>query len=307
MILSPATRIGVLLGGMSTERAISLKTGKAVHAALVARGWNAVTIDVGPDLPERLRAERIEVAWIALHGQFGEDGAVQGLLEILRIPYTGSSVQASAICMDKVATKRMLAGMVPMARDVVWQAGEAPPEHLLFPVFAKTPHGGSTLGVQRCLTREALQAALEGLVGFGPEVLIEEEVAGPEITVAVLDGVALPVVGIAPVDGFFDYAAKYTAGATRYEVPSSQPEAVQEAAKAYAERVYRTLRLSGVARADFIVCDDGTPVFLEVNTLPGMTATSLSPMAASVVGISFEELCERILRGARLHLERREG
>jgi len=289
---------------MSQERPVSMKSGKAVLKALRDRGWNAVGIDVGPDLPEKLRAEHVDVAWIALHGQFGEDGCVQGLLEIMRIPYTGSGVQGSAVAMDKIRTKRVLADTgIPLPADRVWLRGEAIPEVKL-PVVAKFPSGGSTLGLAICRKEGDLEKALVDLAQLDDEVLLEDFVAGDEITVAVLDGKALPVVSILPDSGFFDYEAKYTEGRTRYEVPTERVSAaVQDKARAYATTAYRTLGLAGIARADFIVDDQGVPWFLEINTIPGMTATSLSPMAAQALGVSFEELVERLLLGARLELE----
>lgn len=294
-------RVGVLLGGMSAERAVSLKSGKAVAGALRRRGWDTVEIDVGRDLPRRLVEERVDVAWLALHGRFGEDGCVQGLCEVMGVPYTGSGVRASAVCMDKTATKRAVAGLpgVVMARDVVWRAGDPVPTHLGFPVMVKPPSTGSTIGMTKATSPEELKAGLEAALEHGSEVLLEEFVTGDEITVAVVDGQALPVVRILPDSGFFDYAAKYTKGMTRYEVPAAISEASAEAAKSAAVAAYRSLGCRGLCRADFIVREgDGVPVFLEINTLPGMTETSLSPMAAGQVGVSFEDLVERILHGA---------
>jgi D-alanine-D-alanine ligase len=293
-------RVGVLLGGMSTERAISLKSGHAVHGALVARGYDAVEIDVGPDVAERLRAERIDVCFVALHGIYGEDGCIQGLLEILRIPYTGSGVLGSALAMDKIATKRILRGLgLTMAEDVVWRAGDALPE-ITFPVFAKTPQGGSTLGIVQCADASGLEKALVDLQQYDPQVLVEQKIEGEEITVAVLEGRALPVVAIRPKEGFFDFDAKYTKGLTDYLVPAP----ISAGAAAHAQRdavlAYQTLALRGVARADFILDADDVPWFLEINTIPGMTATSLSPMAAQAVGMGFEDLVEALLDGARL-------
>ncbi len=297
------SRVAVLLGGMSTEREVSLKSGGYVAAALRSRGYEVVEIDVGPDLPARLRDERIDVAWIALHGAFGEDGCVQGLLEIMRIPYTGSGVRGSAVAMDKIATKRMLRGTgVPLPEDRVWRPGDPMPDDLPLPVMAKAPGGGSTIGVYRCETAGELEGAILRCAELGEEVLIEQFVAGDEITVAVLDGHALPVVAIIPDSGFFDFEAKYTKGKTRYVVPAPIDAGVASAAQRYAELAYRLLDLAGVARADFIVDSAGTPWFLEINTLPGMTATSLSPMAAGAVGMSFEDLVESLLVNATNHV-----
>ncbi len=302
------SRIAVLMGGMSTERKISLKSGRAVLAALQARGWDAVGLDVGPDLPQRLVAEGITSCWLALHGQFGEDGCIQGLLEIMRIPYTGSSVQASAAAMDKITTKRLLADAgIPMPADWTWTAGEPLPEGVTYPVVAKTPQGGSTLGIVMVDDEAGLERALVDLKDFDDRVLLEERVDGIEITVAVLDGQALPAVEIVPDSGFFDFEAKYTEGCTQYIVPARVSDETLRAAQRHALVAWERLGLSGVVRADFIVDPQGVPVFLEVNTIPGMTATSLSPMAAEAVGITFEELVDRVARSARLHLARRDG
>jgi D-alanine-D-alanine ligase len=298
------TRVGVLMGGMSTERDISLKSGKAVLAALKSRGWNAVGIDMGPDLAKRLEEEGVEVAWLALHGQFGEDGCVQGMLEILRIPYTGSGASASSAAMDKITTKRLLENSgIPMPSDHTWRSGEPLPEGLRYPVVAKTPEGGSTLGIQICPDESSLLAALVALEKMDSKVLLEDFVEGREITVAVLEGQALPVVEIVPDSGFFDFEAKYSQGKTRYLVPAPLDPQVTTRAQTDAAKAYRLLGMRGIARADFIVDSAGVASFLEINTIPGMTATSLSPMAAAEAGISFEELVERLLLSAGLELE----
>jgi D-alanine-D-alanine ligase len=248
----------------------------------------------------------VEVAWLALHGQFGEDGCVQGMLEILRIPYTGSGASASAAAMDKITTKRLLADSgIPMPSDRTWSVGEPLPEGLHYPVVAKTPEGGSTLGLEICANEAELSRALQNLQRMGQEVLLEEFIAGREITVAVLEGEAFPVVEIVPDSGFFDFEAKYTEGRTRYLVPAPLDDEVARSAQTFAKAAYRKMRLSGIARADFIVDETGTPMFLEINTIPGMTATSLSPMAAAEAGIPFEELVEKLLLGARLELKPR--
>jgi D-alanine-D-alanine ligase len=302
------TRVGVLMGGMSTERSISIKSGLAVLRALQARGWNAVAIDMGPDLAKRLDEEGVEVAWLALHGQFGEDGCVQGMLEILRIPYTGSGASASSAAMDKIITKRCLEGAgLAMPGDHTWRRGEVLPHGITYPVVAKTPEGGSTLGIQICSDEAHLLEAIEALKEMDDEVLLEDFVAGREITVAVLDGESLPVVEIETDSGFFDFDAKYTKGATRYLVPAPLSQAITMRAQQDAATAYRLMGLHGIARADFIVDEAGVPYFLEINTIPGMTATSLSPMAAEEAGISFEVLVERILLSARLELENRSG
>jgi D-alanine-D-alanine ligase len=186
-----------------------------------------------------------------------------------------------------------------MPEDRVWRKGQDFPSGLQFPVMVKTPEGGSTLGIRKCHDAGELEAGLLYCLEFAEEVLLEQFVQGDEITVAVLEGTPLPVVKIEPLNEFFDFEAKYQKGKTRYLVPAPIPAEVAERAQRAAKTAYDTLGLSGVARADFIVSADGTPWFLEINTLPGMTGTSLSPMAAGQVGISFDDLVERLLHGAR--------
>jgi D-alanine-D-alanine ligase len=299
--------IGVLMGGLSTERDISLATGHAVLGALRERGWYAVEVPVGRDLPSKLQELAIDVAWIALHGRFGEDGCVQGLLEMLGVPYTGSGVRASALAMDKVATKRHLASdpAVTLARDAVVYDGDVLPD--ILPCVVKPAVGGSTIGIALCQTQDELREAVAAALLLDSKVLVEELIKGDEITVAVIDGEPLPVVRIVPESGFFDFEAKYTKGKTRYEVPAQVTVRTAERAKAAAVAAYDAIGCQGLARADFMVRDDGEPVFLEINTLPGMTATSLSPMAASAVGVGFPELVERILHGAHVMSPEREA
>ncbi|MEQ1502236.1 MAG: D-alanine--D-alanine ligase [Myxococcota bacterium] len=293
-------RVGVLLGGMSAERPVSLKSGAAVAGALRRRGWDVVEIDVGRDLPAKLVAEKVDVAWLALHGEYGEDGCVQGLCEVMGIPYTGSGVRASAVAMDKVATKRALRGTdgIVMAADAVWRAGEPMPTSVPFPLMVKPPTSGSTIGMTIAKSADELRKGLDEALKYGEEVLLEQFVDGDEITVAVIDGTPLPVVRILPDSGFFDFEAKYTKGKTTYEVPAKISDASAAAAHRAAVAAYRALGCRGLCRVDFIVRADGVPVFLEINTLPGMTETSLSPMAAGQVGTSFEDLVERILLSA---------
>lgn len=293
-------RVGVLMGGLSTERDISLKSGKAVSRALRERGYDVTDVLVDRSLPTSLLEAGVDVAWIALHGRFGEDGCVQGLLEVMGIPYTGSGVRASAVAMDKAATKQALRGHpdVDLATDALVRRGEPIPEDLPLPCVVKPVVGGSSIGIRKADDREALDEALAAALALDPVALVEAFVAGDEITVAVLDGEALPVVAIIPESGFFDLEAKYTAGRTRYVVPAPIDPAVAERAQRAAVAAYNALGCSGLARADFITTADGRAVFLEINTLPGMTPTSLSPMAAGAVGIDFGALCERILDGA---------
>lgn len=300
MIDKQSARVGVLMGGLAAERPVSLASGAAVAGALRGRGWDTVEIDVGRDLPARLVAEGVDVAWLALHGRFGEDGCVQGLLEVMGIPYTGSGVRASAVAMDKIATKRVVASVpgIVLAGDATAQRGKMLPGGVRLPVVAKPAVGGSTIGMSLCRTSEELVRGVAAALELHDEVLLEEFVEGEEITVAVLDGEPLPVVRIAPESGFFDYEAKYTKGQTVYEVPAPIEASTASAAQKAAVAAYGALGCRGLCRVDFIVRSDGVPVFLELNTLPGMTETSLSPMAAGALGITFPVLVERVLLGA---------
>jgi len=299
-------KVAVLYGGRSSEREVSLKTGKACADALAAKGYDVTLVDVGLDLPERLRAARIDVAFNALHGRWGEDGCVQGLLEAMAIPYTGSGVLASALGMDKVVSKAMFAraGLALIEYRVFpqAQAGAIGPADLPFgiPCVVKPAGEGSSVGVHLVRDPAKLHAACLDAATFKGDVIVERYLKGVEVNVAVLDGKALGAIEIEPANDFYDYAAKYTAGTTRYHYPARIPEAHVKRVMAAAEQAHRGLGCAGVTRVDFIVAPDGTPYILEINTLPGMTATSLVPKIAAGLGISFPDLCERILEGAAL-------
>ena len=298
--------IGVLMGGLSAEREVSLRTGRAVLNALLEAGYLAVAIDAGRDLPARLAQERIEVAFIALHGRFGEDGTVQGLLEMLGIPYTGSGVLASSVAMDKVTTKKLLRYHQLSTPDFcIYRRGEDL-ELLLngchnFPLVVKPAREGSTIGISIVRDRDELAAGIAAALRHDELVLIEEFIAGAEVTVGVLAGEALPIIQVVPKGGFYDYHAKYTVGQTEYLLPAPLDSALQGRLQAAAVAAYRALGCEGAARIDFMVREEQGDFFcLEVNTIPGMTETSLLPKAARHAGISFGELVQRILDGARV-------
>lgn len=281
-------RVAVLMGGMSSERDISFKSGKAVATALRARDWMVFEIDVGPDLPTLLRHNKISHAWLALHGKFGEDGCVQGLLEILRIPYTGSGVRACALSMDKHHTKQLLRSTnVVLATDLMVNRVQEG-IHFPLPCVVKDPTGGSSIGIWMCQTTKDLEQGLKECLQQNDSALIESWIVGDEITVAVLDGKALPVVMIRPLNKFFDLEAKYTEGKTDYLVPAPISDAITHHAQMQAELAYKEIGMRGIARADFLVPENQPPVFLEINAIPGMTKTSLSPMAAQAAGISLD-------------------
>jgi D-alanine-D-alanine ligase len=298
-------KIAVLLGGTSSEREISLRTGHAVFKALCEAGYNALAIDPGPDLAERLLRDGIEVVFVALHGRFGEDGTVQGLLELLRIPYTGSGVLASSLAMDKEISKRLFAcSGIPTPEFLVLKKGDCCTESVerirsMLPVVIKPAREGSTLGVSIVTAPEGIEAGLEEAFRFDDRVLVEAFIDGDEVTVSVLDGEALPVILVRPKSGFYDYASKYTAGSTEYILPAPIAAELYRRAQELAVAACRTLQCQGAARADFMI-GGGQLYCLEVNTIPGLTETSLLPKAARYAGISFPELVQRMLEGASL-------
>ncbi|HET8722838.1 MAG TPA: D-alanine--D-alanine ligase [Anaeromyxobacteraceae bacterium] len=299
-------KVAVLYGGRSAEREVSLATGKACADALRARGLDVTLVDAGLDLAERLRAMGADVAFLALHGRFGEDGCAQGLLESMGIPYTGSGVLASAMGMDKVVSKLVFrdAGLAlapyrvfPRARAASVTLADLP---FGLPAVVKPACEGSSVGVHVVKEAARLAPALADAATFKGDVIVEGYVRGQEVNVAVLDGEALGTVEMVPSREFYDYVAKYTPGSTTYHVPARlSPEATARVSRD-AETAYRALGCEGAARVDFIVTPDGTPHILEVNTLPGMTGTSLVPKIAAGRGIPFPELCERLLDGASL-------
>jgi D-alanine-D-alanine ligase len=293
-------RIAVLRGGLSAERDVSLRTGAAVLKALRESGYSVIDIDAGRDLAERLRQEGAEVAFIALHGRFGEDGTVQGLLELLGIPYTGSGVLASALAMDKVTTKQVLIyhGLATPA-FATFRQGDDPQTvgWRSWPAIVKPAREGSTIGVGIVRSAEELPAALAAALLHDSTVLIEEFIEGMEVTVGVLDGEALPIIQVVPKGGFYDYHAKYTAGQTEYILPAPLPASIYRKLQDAAATAFHAVGCAGAARVDFMVRGDEF-FCLEVNTIPGMTETSLLPKAARQAGISFEQLTQRILAGA---------
>jgi D-alanine-D-alanine ligase len=296
--------VGVLMGGRSAERDVSLRTGAAILAALRRSGNRAVGIDAGRDLPQVLARRKVSVAFIALHGRGGEDGTVQGLLECLGIPYTGSGVLASALAMDKKQSKWIFRahGLPTPDFEVVVRGvrGAWPLERLETPVVVKPVCEGSTVGMSVVRSRGALPKALKTAFRYDPEVLVEAFVPGRDLTVGVLGDTVLPAVEMRPRGGFYSYRAKYTAGATEYLVPA--PLTSRQAARTQdlALAAHRALGCRGAARVDFRLDERGRPLLLEVNTIPGMTETSLLPKAAGAAGIPFDELVGRILAAARL-------
>ena len=298
-----AKKIGVLMGGLSAEREVSLKSGAAVHKALLARGYNAAAIDVGRDLSSRLAAEKIEVAFICLHGRYGEDGAVQGLLELAGIPYTGSGVLASALAMDKIFAKKIFAASgLTITPYVVFKRGGEVPDHSLLPfglpVVVKPSREGSSVGVSIVKRGEEFRPALESAFSYDSEILVEKYVKGREIQVGILAEKGIGAIEIVPKNEFYDFEAKYTAGMATHIMPAPLPKDQYAELLRLGESAHAALGCSGYSRVDFIVTEAKEAYLLEVNTLPGMTALSLLPEIAQHSGVGFEELVERILNSA---------
>ena len=286
--------VGVLMGGQSAERDISLKTGAAICQALSHLAYRVVPIDVNPSLPRQLRGKKIDVAFLALHGPGGEDGTVQGLLEVMGIPYTGSGVQASAVAMDKELTKILL-----KANGVVVPKGgvlhgtfsqQNPPFGLKWPVVVKPAAQGSTIGISIVRQPSSWRSALRRARLFGNAIVVESYIPGKEIAVAVVNGKALAPVEIVAPGGFYDFAAKYQKAETQYHCPAPLTPALTTLVKELARKVYAVVGCAGAARVDFRINRRHQPYVLEINTIPGMTERSLLPMAAAQAGLSYEAL-----------------
>ena len=297
-------KVAVLLGGSSAEREISLLSGRAVLAGLLARGVDAHAFDPAEQRLWALREQGFQRAFVALHGRGGEDGTVQGALELLGIPYTGSGVMASALSMDKWRTKLVwLASGLPTPRfhmlraDTNWAAVA---DELGLPVFVKPAREGSSVGATRVDRAIDLRAAFEEAVRHDPLVLAEQFVAGEELTAAFIGEQPLPLVRIVAPGGNYDWQNKYFSDETRYFCPSGLPESAEETIQDLVMDAARQLGCRGWGRADLILDGQGKPWLLEMNTSPGMTGHSLVPMAARAVGIGFEDLCLRILERAQL-------
>ena len=299
--------IGVLMGGLSGEREVSLRSGRNCLRALRASGYRVVEIDALRDVGRRVEEAGVEVAFLALHGRYGEDGTIQGLLEMMGIPYTGSGVLASALGMNKVAAKKVVVGSGLPTPDYCEVAPEESAgtaagriaAQLGLPVMLKPVQEGSSLGVSKCKTAEQLESCVEeGRAEFG-KMFAERFVPGTEITVGVIerDGrpEALPILELVPKNEFYDYHAKYTEGMTEFILPARlEPDVYAEAQRA-AIAVHGAIGCRGYCRVDMMVDEAGVPWFVEVNTLPGMTELSDLPAQARAAGISYEELVETIL------------
>lgn len=306
---SLAPKIGVLLGGRSSEREVSLRTGAAIYNALLEKGYNAVKIDVADDIVHKLQEHRIDLAFIALHGKYGEDGTIQGLLEMYGIPYTGPGVLASAIAINKIMTKKLLLYEgIPTPDFTIVTASQykkLPFASILgkittlgLPLVVKPATQGSSIGISFVHHIDEIQPALEEGLKYDSSLLVEKKLQGMELTAAVLgndEPEVLPLIEIVTTTGVYDYTTKYTAGLSDHIIPPRLGDDVQEQVKDLAKRVYLALGCQGLSRIDFILAESCHPFVLEVNTMPGMTETSLFPDAARAVNMSFADLTIKIV------------
>ncbi|MFA4842592.1 MAG: D-alanine--D-alanine ligase [Candidatus Omnitrophota bacterium] len=291
-------KIGVLMGGPSSEREISLKSGKAVYQALSNANLDVVAMDIQTDDIKdniaRLKSKKIDCAFIALHGRFGEDGTIQAILEDLNIAYTGSGVEASRLAMDKAASRKVFQahGLHVPKCEVVTRCICVP---IPLPLVVKPAAHGSSIGLSIIERQEDLDKAINLALSFDERAIIEEYIFGREVTVGILADEPLPVIEIIPKKRFFDYEAKYQAGLTVYQVPAKLPGAVSDALKETASLAHKALGCCGCSRVDMILNSENIPVVLELNSIPGLTGTSLLPKAAKTLGIDFLSLCLKLL------------
>jgi len=311
-------RVGVLMGGPSSEREISIKSGKAVCKALESMRIDHVPVMLMPgpntngykeSAVDLISQMKIDVAFVALHGEFGEDGTVQEILEKMNIPHTGSSSSASKVAMNKIAAKGVLGSCnIPLARHEILDRGSFSRRCDIGAYFktlgpslvVKPSNGGSSIGMNIVSNIEDLKIAIDDAFRYDDELIIEEYIHGREITVGIMENRALPVVEILPKRKFFDFTAKYEKGLTEYVVPAEIEKPVYERCQNAALCSHNALSARSFSRVDIILSDDMRPVVLEVNTIPGLTETSLLPKAARAIGIEFEDLCLKILETATL-------
>ena len=302
-------KIAVLCGGLSSEAEVSMRSGKGCYEALKRLGFkNTKLIVVDENISETLKKGAYEYAYNALHGKYGEDGCIQGILEILKIPYSGCGVMASAICMHKEYTKRILSTTdIPLIKSVYVQKGEDVKEktkNLRYPLITKPVCEGSSFGMTKVNTPEELISAYEEAIKYNPDVLIEEYLVGIGCTVGVLENNGVPfateILELRPKNEWYDYEAKYTKGMTEFILPAEISDEMTKKVKDFAIKAYNTAGCSGVSRVDFLIVDD-IPYVLEINTSPGMTETSDLPAQSAVMGIDYDNLVLLILNSAGLN------
>jgi len=291
-------KVAVLMGGLSAERDISLLTGKAVLSALLDKGIDAHAIDVDENVIEKITSGGYDRAFIALHGRGGEDGKIQGALEILGLPYTGSGVLGSALSMDKLRCKQLWQSLglaTPAWKILVSNDDLQSVEELTLPVMIKPSHEGSSIGMSKVHHVSELEAAWSDAIKYDDSVIAEEFIDGDEYTVAILSGKALPVIKLETDNDFYDFEAKYKSEQTRYLCPCGLSVDEEQQMKALALKAFNATGASGWGRVDLMRDKQGTAWLIEVNTVPGMTSHSLVPMAARSAGMDFQDLVSRIL------------
>lgn len=295
-------RVGVLAGGPSREREISLRSGKAVYNALIDEGVDAVFLDMWDNIEDIICEFKFDTAFIALHGRFGEDGTVQRALEEADIPYTGSGPAASLKALDKIAAKDIFASnRIPTPRYAIFEKGVSRQEDIFsfgLPLVVKPQFEGSSIGLSVVRRQEDLDQAINGALAFDSRLLIEEFIDGRELTVGILDDKPLPVVEIVAKNRLYDYSAKYNDPETKYLAPAPIDNGLFEEAKALGARAHSALGCSSFSRVDMMLDRSGRLFVLEVNTIPGMTERSLLPKAAGVIGIDFNKLCIKLIENA---------
>ena len=288
------------MGGLSPEREVSIITGNSVVTAINRKGLNALPIYVDHNIGETLKSDPIDLAFIALHGSFGEDGCIQGLLEYFKIPYTGAGIMGSALAYDKLKSKEILKFHgIPTANYEVFHKNKKVFRNLDLPVVVKPINQGSSLGVTIVREKEQWESALENAFTYSHEVIIEEFIDGKLLAIGMNGVKPMPIVHIRPKSGFYDYEAKYTSGKTEYICPADIGEDEADRCRKTATQVFQLLRGRGFPRVDVILDDHGIPQVLEMNTIPGMTPNSLLPMAAQKMGLEFDDLVVEILKTAQ--------
>ena len=305
------SKIAILCGGMSSEAEVSRRSGKNCYMALQRLGYsNSELVEVDANISEKLKNGKYDYAYNALHGKYGEDGCIQGVLEILRIPYTGCGVMSSAICMNKEYTKRILSSCpdIPMAKSVFVQKGEDVEEKtadLKFPVITKPVSEGSSFGMTKVNSRQELKSAYEEAIKYNDDVLIEEFIDGVFVTVGVLEkdgkNFATEILEIRPKNEWYDFEAKYTAGMSEFILPAKLDDELTKRTKDIAVKSHEIAGCRGVSRVDFMIGNDGIPYVIEINTSPGMTDTSDLPAQCKVMGIDYDNLVQIILNEAGLN------
>lgn len=306
-------KVGVLYGGVSSERPVSLQSGKGVYEALLSKGVDAHLFDLGEHSIAELAAQQFDRVFIALHGRFGEDGCVQGVLEWLGVPYTGPGVMASAIAMDKVMTKRILLDQgIPTPKYAVAHTEAdlyAAADELGLPMIVKPPHEGSTLGLKKVKSTEEITEAFLLSSTYESELLAEQCIIGRELTIPVLgkgkEAHALPIIEIIAPEGNYDFNNKYISNDTRYECPAQLSPELTQQIQDYCVKAYNAIGCEGWARVDVMLDEQNRPWILEINTSPGMTSHSLVPMSAKATGVSYAELCVLLLEQASTKVVRK--